>query len=140
MKLYLALTFMKRNTLLLGFLLLLLLSGSQKMYAQCKEVLKSAEQMPEPVGGLKAFYDYINANLKYPEEARNKKVEGRVHVTFVIGTDGSISNVQVTKGLGSGCDEEAIRLIQNAPKWTPGKQGGSPVCVEVTRPITFDLK
>lgn len=108
--------------------------------AQCKEVLKSAEQMPEPVGGLKAFYDYINANLKYPQEARDKKVEGRVHVTFVVGTDGSISNVQVSKGLGSGCDEEAIRLIQNAPKWTAGRQGGSPVCVEVTRPITFAIK
>lgn len=109
-------------------------------HAQCKEVLKSAEQMPEPVGGLKAFYDYINANLKYPEEARSKKVEGRVHVTFVVEIDGSISNVQVSKGLGSGCDEEAVRLIRNSPKWTAGRQGGSAVCVEVTRPITFAIK
>lgn len=122
------------------FLIVGLLFVSSSLQAQCKEVLKSAEQMPEPVGGLKAFYDYINANLKYPEEARSKKVEGRVHVTFVITTDGSISNVQVSKGLGSGCDEEAIRLIQNAPKWTAGRQGGSPVCVEVTRPITFAIK
>lgn len=118
----------------------LLFFANFSVLAQCKEVLKSAEQMPEPVGGLKAFYDYISANLKYPEEARNKKVEGRVHVTFVVGIDGSISNVQVSKGLGSGCDEEAIRLIQNAPRWNAGRQGGSPVCVEVTRPITFALK
>ena len=122
------------------FFTLGLFFSSSSLQAQCKEVLKSAEQMPEPVGGLKSFYDYINANLKYPEEARSKKVEGRVHVTFVVRTDGSISNVQVSKGLGSGCDEEAIRLIQSAPKWTAGKQGGSAVCVEVTRPITFAIK
>lgn len=122
------------------FLLSGLFFAKSSLQAQCKEVLKSAEQMPEPVGGLKAFYDYIGANLRYPEEARSKKVEGRVHVTFVVDTDGSISNVQVSKGLGSGCDEEAIRLIQSAPKWNAGRQGGSPVCVEVTRPITFAIK
>jgi periplasmic protein TonB len=107
--------------------------------AYSQDVLKSAEQMPEPVGGLKAFYDYISANLKYPEDAKAKKIEGRVHVTFIVETDGSLSNVQVSKGLGSGCDEEALRLIKSAPKWSAGKQGGSPVRVEVTRPITFKL-
>jgi protein TonB len=104
-----------------------------------QDILTSAEQMPEPVGGLKTFYEYINANLQYPAEAKSKKVEGRVHVTFVVEPDGSLSNIQVTKGLGSGCDEEAIRLIKNCPKWTPGKQGGTPVRVQVTRPITFKL-
>jgi len=107
--------------------------------SHAQDALKSAEQMPEPVGGLKAFYDYVNVNLKYPEEAKTKKIEGRVHVTFVVETDGSLSNVKVSKGLGSGCDEEATRLIKSAPKWTPGKQGGSPVRVEITRPITFKL-
>ena len=129
-----------KRFIFLFFLLLGVFFLNSSLQAQCKEVLKSAEQMPEPVGGLKAFYDYISANLRYPEEARSKKIEGRVHVTFVVGTDGSISNVQVSKGLGSGCDEEAIRLIQGAPRWNAGRQGGSPVCVEITRPITFAIK
>ncbi|MCU0439057.1 MAG: energy transducer TonB [Raineya sp.] len=124
---------MAKSIFLLFFSFFLISSA----YAQ--GVLTSAEQPPEPVGGLKPFYDYISANLKYPEEAKAKKIEGRVHVTFIVETDGSITNVKVSKGLGGGCDEEAIRLIKNAPKWNPGKQGGSPVRVEVTRPITFKL-
>ncbi len=130
---------MKRYTLIFSLGLLMAIVASNAIYAQ-PEPLKSAEVMPEPVGGLKAFYDYIKSNLKYPEEARDKNIQGRVHVTFVVEPDGSLTNIQVTKGLGGGCDEEAIRLIKNAPKWQPGKQNGVPVRVEVTRPITFELK
>lgn len=127
---------MKRSV----FIISVFLSVFCFQFVDAQEVLKSAEVMPEPVGGLKAFYDYIKSNLKYPEEAKAKNIQGRVHVTFVVEPDGSLTNIQVTKSLGYGCDEEAIRLIKNAPKWQPGKQNGVPVRVEVTRPITFELK
>lgn len=127
---------MKRSV----FIISVFLSVFCFQFVDAQEVLKSAEVMPEPVGGLKAFYDYIKSNLKYPEEAKAKNIQGRVHVTFVVEPDGSLTNIQVTKSLGYGCDEEAVRLIKNAPKWQPGKQNGVPVRVEVTRPITFELK
>ncbi|MDX1902925.1 MAG: energy transducer TonB [Thermonemataceae bacterium] len=123
---------MKKN---IFFLLFFVSSFTLK----AQDVLKSAEQMPEPVGGLKAFYDYISANMKYPQEAKAKKVEGRVHITFVVEPDGSLTNIQVSKSLEANCDNEAIRLLKNAPKWNPGRQNGSKVRVEVTRPITFKL-
>lgn len=97
------------------------------------------ESQPAPVGGYEAFYKYIGKNIKYPEQARRMGIEGKVFVQFVIDKDGSITDVQVLKGIGSGCNEEAVRVIQNAPKWTPGKQRGRPVRVRMSVPITFRL-
>jgi periplasmic protein TonB len=118
--------------------LLLCVISTQTAFSQ--EIMKVAEQQAEPVGGLRAFYEYIKTNQRYPDEARQKNVEGRVHVKFIVNADGSLSNVEVTKGIGSGCDEEAIRLVQNAPKWSPARNGGNIVRMEVSRPIEFKLK
>jgi len=86
-----------------------------------------------------AFYEYVSKNLKYPSQARRMGVEGKVFVQFVVDKDGSISQVQSIKGIGAGCDEEAVRVLQNAPKWKPGKQRGRPVRVRMVLPITFKL-
>jgi protein TonB len=97
------------------------------------------ENQPEPVGGMGAFMQYLQKNLKYPEQARRMNVEGKVFVQFVIDKDGSPTDITVLKGIGSGCDEEAVRVIKNMPKWQPGKQRGKPVRVRMSLPITFRL-
>jgi protein TonB len=103
------------------------------------EIVFIAETQPAPVGGYEAFYKYIGKNIKYPDQARKMGVEGKVFVQFVIDKDGSITDINVMKGIGSGCDEEAIRVIKSAPKWTPGKQRGRPVRVRMSVPIIFRL-
>jgi protein TonB len=77
--------------------------------------------------------------MKYPAQARRMGVEGKVFVQFVIGKDGAISDVKVIKGIGAGCDEEAIRVVQSSPSWNPGKQRGKAVKQRYTLPIIFKL-
>lgn len=102
----------------------------------CGAIVSSAE----PVGGFKQFYRYIRQNLKYPAKARRTGIDGRVYVQFFVEKDGSIVDVKVLKGLGSGCDEEAMRLVKAAPKWIPEKHRGSPVKAKVSIPIPFVLR
>lgn len=106
---------------------------------ETNEIFQVVENQPAPVGGYEAFYKYISKNIKYPDQARRMGVEGKVFVQFVVDKDGSITDVQVLKGIGSGCDEEAIRVVKAAPKWTPGKQRGRPVRVRMSVPIAFKL-
>ena len=90
-----------------------------------------------------ARYDmiaYLNKNLRYPEAASKQNIEGRVIVTFVVNEDGSISNCTVVRGIGGGCDEEAVRVMTNMPPWQPGKQNGKAVKVYYTQPISFKLE
>lgn len=98
------------------------------------------EETAEPIGGVGAFYSYISDEMKYPSQARRIGVEGRVFVQFVINVDGSLTDIIVIKGIGAGCDEEAIRVLQSAPKWRPGKQRGVPVRQRMVIPITFKLR
>lgn len=104
------------------------------------EIFTIVEQQPSPKGGMPAFYEYVSKNLKYPAQARRMGIEGRVFVQFVIEKDGSITDVKAIKGIGAGCDEEAERVIKEAPKWNPGKQRGRPVRVRMILPITFKLE
>ena len=97
------------------------------------------EQMPEFPGGAEAMMKFIAGNIKYPEAAIDKNIEGRVFVSFVIEKDGSVSNVKVLRGIGGGCDEEAARVISSMPKWKPGKQKGEFVRVSYQIPIMFKL-
>ncbi len=106
---------------------------------ETEEVFLIVEEPPSPVGGMEAFYNYVNENIQYPRQARTMRIEGRVFVQFVVDKDGSITNVEVLKGIGGGCDEEAVRVVKNAPKWNPGKQRGRPVRVKMVLPITFKL-
>jgi protein TonB len=104
-----------------------------------EEVFTIVEDQPEPIGGMQAFYQYVQKNLKYPAQARRMGIEGKVFVQFVVDKDGSITEVQSVKGIGAGCDEEAVRVLKGAPKWKPGKQRGRSVKVRMILPITFKL-
>lgn len=97
------------------------------------------EEMPTYPGGQEAMMKYLGAKIKYPKEAQGKGIQGIVYVTFVVETDGRIEGVKVLRGIGGGCDEEAVRVVQNMPKWNPGKQRGKEVRVQYNLPIRFKL-
>jgi protein TonB len=95
--------------------------------------------MPEFVGGMDAWAKFLGKNLRYPVQARDEGIQGRVTVSFVVEKNGELSNVKVLKGIGYGCDEEAIRVIKKSPFWKPGFQNGRPVRVSYVMPIVFRL-
>ena len=109
------------------------------MEEKADEIFVFVEEQPSPKGGLKEFYSYVSANLIYPAQARRMGIEGRVFVEFIVEKDGSLTNIQVAKGIGAGCNEEAIRVISEAPPWNPGKQRGNAVRVRMLMPIVFKL-
>lgn len=105
-----------------------------------EQVFQVVEQNPEFPGGMAALGQYLGKNLKYPAAASRANVSGKVFLTFVVNTDGSIQDIQVLKGLGFGCDEEAQRVVKGMPKWKPGKQSGRNVRVKYNLPISFVLE
>ena len=104
-----------------------------------EEVFTVCEVPPRFPGGMAQFSHYIRQNLRYPEAARKAKVDGRVFVSFIVTNQGLIKDVNVLKGLGYGTDEEAVRLVQTMPAWTPGRQAGRFVNVKYYLGIPFDL-
>lgn len=102
-----------------------------------QEIFTIVEEQPTFGGGEEARQKFLSDNIKYPDLARENGIQGTVYVTFVVEPDGSISNVQVLKGIGAGCDEEAMRVVKMMPKWTPGKQRGKNVRVKINMPIKF---
>jgi len=107
--------------------------------ANVEQVFTVVEEPARPVGGMATFYRQIGELMRYPMEARRKGVEGRVFVEFVVNTDGSLSDVKVIRGIGAGCDDEAIRVIQLSNKWIPGKQRGRSVRTRFNLAIIFKL-
>ena len=105
-----------------------------------QKVFDVVEQMPEYPGGQAALIEYISNNVKYPDDAAKKKVEGKVFVTFVVDTDGKITDVSLLRKVFPSLDAEAIRVISGMPNWIPGKQKGQVVRVKYTVPIVFRLK
>ena len=97
------------------------------------------EQAPEFPGGMKELEAYLIKNLRYPADARKANVNGRVFVQFVVTETGNIESLRILRGIGFGCDEEAVRVVSRMPNWTPGKQNGQPVAVQFNLPILFDL-
>ncbi|GAA4458059.1 energy transducer TonB [Rurimicrobium arvi] len=95
------------------------------------------EQMPEFQGDLQAF---LRKNLVYPDSALHERIEGTVHIKFVVKDDGSISDPQIMRSLSPDCDREALRVIGLMPKWKPGKQNGASVNVFYNLPISFKLE
>ena len=104
------------------------------------EIFTIVQEQPEFVGGTAKMLEYIQKNIKYPMMARESDIQGTVYVYFVVEPDGSISNVKLARGIGAGCDEEAIRVVNSMPKWKPGKQRGTAVRVSFTLPIIFKLQ
>ncbi|MFZ6012399.1 MAG: energy transducer TonB [Bacteroidota bacterium] len=104
-----------------------------------ERIVLSAQVMPVYDGGMEGMMRYITKKLKYPASARRQEIEGIVYVSFVVNGDGSVSNVEVIKGIHADCDKEAMRVIASMPGWTGGKQGGYPVGVKMVLPIKFRL-
>lgn len=108
--------------------------------AEEAQIFMVVESMPAFPGGEPALYKYLAENIKYPQMAKESGIQGRVFVTFVVERDGSVTDVRVLRGIGGGCDEEAIRVVKNMPKWTPGKQRGKSVRVQYNLPVKFTLQ
>ena len=120
---------------------LITVSAQKTVVAQKNQkVFDIVEQMPEYPGGQAALFEYLSKNIKYPADAEKKKVEGKVFVTFVVDTDGKITDVSLMRKVFPSLDAEAIRVISAMPNWIPGKQKGQVVRVKYTVPIMFRLK
>lgn len=104
-----------------------------------EEVFDVVENMPRPSGGMEGWTHYLSENLTYPAEAKKKGVEGTVYVAFIITKEGEIIAPTILRGIGCGADEEAVRVVQAAPKWIPGEQMGQKVDVKMRVPIRFKL-
>lgn len=112
--------------------------GDEEEVAEA-EIFTVVEEAPSFRGGDEARIRFLQENMKYPQMARESGIQGTVYVTFVVERNGSVTDVKVLRGIGGGCDEEAIRVIQAMPSWIPGKQRGKPVRVQFNMPIRFTL-
>ncbi|RYZ95974.1 MAG: TonB family protein [Sphingobacteriaceae bacterium] len=102
-------------------------------------IYMAVDVVPEFPGGLGEFGRFLAHNIRYPARAREQKISGRVFAGFVVETDGSLSNIKILRGLGSGCDEEVIRVLSQSPRWSPGLQNGRAVRVQYNMPVGFSL-
>ena len=109
-------------------------------HAKNDSIYQIVDQMPEFPGGTEALLKFVANNVKYPEKAKDEEISGRVFISFVIEKDGSVSNVELKRGIGGGCDDEAVRVVKAMPKWKPGKDKGKPVRVSYVMPFTFKLQ
>lgn len=103
------------------------------------EIFTVVEESPAFPGGDAARIKFLQENIKYPQIARESSIQGTVYVTFVVERNGNVTDVRVLRGIGGGCDEEAVRVIKAMPNWSPGKQRGKPVRVQFNMPIKFTL-
>ena len=124
------------------FTFLLTFSFTGKAQDSTEEEEKAPVPLEEDAvfpGGMREFYKYIGRNVRYPQEAKQLNIEGKVIVLFTVTKTGEIADAKVIRGIGSGCDEEALRVIKASPNWIPGKQRGVPVNSRMAVPITFKL-
>lgn len=103
------------------------------------QVFDVVELLPYPSGGMDGWMKYLAESIKYPEEAKKRGIEGTVVMAFIVNSDGTISDIETLRGIGGGCDQEAKRVIQNAPKWTPAQIAGKPVRCRMRLPLQFKL-
>jgi len=129
------------------FVMLIALFSVATVNAQTKakthtrgKVYEVVEQMPVFPGGIQALMTYLKDNVKYPQEMAEKKIQGRVVVSFIIDKEGNVTDVKVAYSVSKQFDEEAMRVIRAMPKWVPGKQNGKNVNVRYNIPVSFKLK
>jgi protein TonB len=103
------------------------------------QIFVFVEDFPSFPGGDDALYQYLST-IKYPRMASESAVQGTVYISFIVEKDGSVTNVNLERGIGMGCDEESLRIVKNMPKWSPGKQRGLAVRVKMNVPIRFVLQ
>jgi protein TonB len=104
-----------------------------------EEVFIMTEQPPKYIGGEETRLKFIQENLVYPQEAKEKRIQGTVYVGFIVEKDGSLSDIKVPKGIGGGCDKEAVRVVLMMPNWEPAKVRGKEVRMHYNMPIKFTL-
>jgi len=114
--------------------------ATQKITEEVEQPFVIVEQMPQFPGGEKEMMKFIHNNLRYPSLAAENGIQGTVIVNFVVDHDGKITRIKVVRGIGGGCDEEAMRVLSKMPAWSPGRQGGKPVLVSYTVPIKYVLQ
>ena len=132
-----------KNIFAIFFVLLLVQCSAFKIKKKGTSDVASTEKIetrPEFPGGMDKMFDYLSKNIKYPTEALNEGIQGKVYVEFVVEKDGSISNSRIIRGIGYGCDKEALRVINEMPNWAPGTLNGEPVRVKHILPLNFKLK
>ena len=103
------------------------------------KIFDVVEEIPEFKGGIDKLYEYLNQNISYPKMAKEKGIQGRVFVQFVVWRDGSIGNIKIVRGAHEALDNEAIRVVKNMPKWDPGRRRGKAVNVRFILPIKFKI-
>lgn len=104
------------------------------------KIFTVVEEMPSFPGGEEQLFKYLSNNIKYPPVARENGIQGRVYVTFVVDRDGKIREAKILRGIGGGCDEEALRVVRAMPQWKSGRQNGRAVQVQYNLPVNFTLK
>lgn len=132
----------KRVLLCLLFLLAIGISYSQDLFVVNlaeDSVYAEVDQKPEFIGGEKEMFKYISGRIKYPPLAREKNTQGTVVIGFIVNLDGSLDDIKVLKGIGNGCDEEALKLITIMPPWKPALVNGKAVRCRKSIPISFKL-
>ena len=132
----------KNVSLKVALMMLVLLFSFMTSTAQTKKndmVFDVVEVMPQFPGGQIAMLQYLMENIKYPEQAMKKGIQGRVAVRFIVEKDGSISDVKPILSVHPLLNKEAVRVVESMPKWTPGKQNGKPVRVRYNLPVMFKL-
>lgn len=107
---------------------------------EVEEIFAIVEDMPAFPGGEEALFKWLGNEVKYPAIAREAGISGVVYVAFVVGSDGKIKDAKVVRGVNKALDEEALRVVQKMPSWSPGKQRGKPVSVHYNLPIRFTIK
>jgi len=108
--------------------------------SDAKGIWTFVEKQPEFPGGAAAMNEYLQNNIQYPETARTAGIEGPVFVQFVVREDGQIMDAVVVRGIGGGCDEEALRVVNAMPRWNPGSHKGKPIKVRYTVQVRFRLR
>lgn len=135
---------MKRIQLIVPVLLIMFLAGkpgnAQESIETGKQVFQIVEELPEFPGGHEAMNVFIASNIRYPKVAAENGIQGRVFVSFVIDTDGSVTDAKIARGVDPLLDNEALRVVNSMPKWKPGKQRGIDVKVSYTLPVSFSLE
>ena len=111
----------------------------QKPEERNPEQLRIVEDLPQFPGGPMEFIKWLTRNLKYPPQAQSGRVQGKVVAEFIVNTDGSVTDVRITKSLNKPCDDEALRVLRMMPRWTPGIENDKPCRTKVCIPIVFRL-
>lgn len=123
--------------------ILVLICVAVSVHAQDKQKITPGnvqEVFPKFPGGNEALVSYLSENLTYPKEAARKGIQGRVYISFIVNKEGKVTEATILKGIGYGCDEEALRVVNEMPDWMPATVNGEPVPVKYNLPVAFMLK